>query len=55
LSVLECRDLRKTFGDLVVVNGVGFDVAEDETYGLSGPQRRVFLKGRRLQASTFVG
>ncbi|HSD48515.1 MAG TPA: ABC transporter ATP-binding protein [Actinomycetota bacterium] len=35
--VLECRDLRKTFGDLVAVNGVGFSVAPGETYGLLGP------------------
>jgi ABC-2 type transport system ATP-binding protein len=36
-AILECRDLRKRFGDLVAVNGVGFDVAEGETYGLLGP------------------
>ncbi len=35
--VLECRDLRKTFGDLVAVNGVGFTIAPGETYGLLGP------------------
>jgi ABC-2 type transport system ATP-binding protein len=35
--VLECRDLRKAFGDLVAVNGVGFSVAPGETYGLLGP------------------
>ena len=37
MSVLERRDLRKTFGDLVAVDGVGFQVAEGETYGLLGP------------------
>ncbi len=37
MNVLECRDLRKTFGDLVAVDGVGFHVAEGETYGLLGP------------------
>jgi ABC-2 type transport system ATP-binding protein len=36
-AILECRELRKRFGDLVAVNGVGFDVAEGETYGLLGP------------------
>ena len=35
--VLECRDLRKRFGDLVAVDGVGFAIAEGETYGLLGP------------------
>jgi linearmycin/streptolysin S transport system ATP-binding protein len=35
--VLECRDLHKSFGDLVAVNGVGFHIAPGETYGLLGP------------------
>jgi len=35
--VLECLDLRKTFGELVAVNGVGFSIAPGETYGLLGP------------------
>jgi len=35
--VLECRGLRKTFGDLLAVDGVGFSIAEGETYGLLGP------------------
>jgi ABC-2 type transport system ATP-binding protein len=35
--VLEARDLRKTFGDLVAVAGVSFHIAEGETYGLLGP------------------
>ena len=35
--ILECRDLRKAFGDRVAVNGVGFHIAEGETYGLLGP------------------
>jgi len=35
--VLVCRDLRKAFGDLVAVGGVGFTIAEGETYGLLGP------------------
>jgi ABC-2 type transport system ATP-binding protein len=35
--VLECRGLRKTYGDRVAVNGVGFTIARGETYGLLGP------------------
>ena len=35
--VLECRSLRKTFGDLVAVDDVGFVLAAGETYGLLGP------------------
>ncbi|MEW9549400.1 ABC transporter ATP-binding protein [Nonomuraea sp. NPDC050783] len=36
-EILRCRGLRKTFGDLVAVDGVGFTVAAGETYGLLGP------------------
>jgi ABC-2 type transport system ATP-binding protein len=35
--VLACSDLRKAFGDLVAVDGVGFTIAPGETYGLLGP------------------
>ena len=35
--VLECRDLRKSFGDRVAVDGVGFTIGSSETYGLLGP------------------
>jgi ABC-2 type transport system ATP-binding protein len=35
--VLECRDLRRRFGGLVAVDGVGFHVGAGETYGLLGP------------------
>ncbi len=35
--VLECTALRKRFGDLVAVDGVGFAIAGGETYGLLGP------------------
>ena len=35
--VLDCRDLRKSFGDRVAVDGVGFTIAPGETYGLLGP------------------
>jgi ABC-2 type transport system ATP-binding protein len=35
--VLECHALRRAFGDLVAVDGVGFQIAAGETYGLLGP------------------
>jgi ABC-2 type transport system ATP-binding protein len=35
--VLSCSGLRKCFGDLVAVDGVGFQIAAGETYGLLGP------------------
>jgi ABC-2 type transport system ATP-binding protein len=35
--VLECSDIRKSFGDHVAVNGIGFSIARGETYGLLGP------------------
>jgi ABC-2 type transport system ATP-binding protein len=35
--VLECRGLRRSFGKLVAVDGVGFHIAPGETYGLLGP------------------
>ena len=35
--VLECRGLRRTFGDRVAVDGVGFTIDRGETYGLLGP------------------
>jgi linearmycin/streptolysin S transport system ATP-binding protein len=36
-SVLECRGLRRRFGELVAVDGVGFHIDPGETYGLLGP------------------
>ena len=36
-AVLRCDDLRKTFGDRVAVDGVGFTIGACETYGLLGP------------------
>jgi ABC-2 type transport system ATP-binding protein len=36
-AVLRCRGLRRTYGDLVAVDDVGFAVAPGETYGLLGP------------------
>jgi len=35
--VLQCRGLRRSFGELVAVDGVGFHVDPGETYGLLGP------------------
>ena len=35
--ILECRGLRKVYGDLIAVDGVGFSVEAGETYGLLGP------------------
>ena len=35
--VLECHGLRRRFGDLTAVDGVGFQIAAGETYGLLGP------------------
>jgi ABC-2 type transport system ATP-binding protein len=35
--VLRCSGLRKTFGERVAVDGVGFTIAPGETYGLLGP------------------
>jgi ABC-2 type transport system ATP-binding protein len=36
-QVLECRGLRRRFGDIVAVDGVGFHIDPGETYGLLGP------------------
>ncbi len=35
--VLECRDLRKSYGERLAVDGVGFTISPGETYGLLGP------------------
>ena len=35
--VLSCGDLRKSFGTLTAVGGVGFAIASGEAYGLLGP------------------
>jgi linearmycin/streptolysin S transport system ATP-binding protein len=35
--MLECEGLRRSFGDLVAVDGVGFHIDAGETYGLLGP------------------
>jgi ABC-2 type transport system ATP-binding protein len=37
MRMLECRGLRRSFGDLVAVGGVGFHIDAGETYGLLGP------------------
>ena len=35
--ILVCHDLRKSFGELVAVNGISFHISAGETYGLLGP------------------
>jgi ABC-2 type transport system ATP-binding protein len=35
--MLECRGLRRRYGDLIAVDGVGFQISPGETYGLLGP------------------
>jgi linearmycin/streptolysin S transport system ATP-binding protein len=37
MPMLECRGLRRSFGDLLAVDGVGFHIDAGETYGLLGP------------------
>jgi ABC-2 type transport system ATP-binding protein len=37
VSAIAVRDLRKTFGDIVAVDGVTFEIARGETFGLLGP------------------
>jgi ABC-2 type transport system ATP-binding protein len=34
---MECHGLRRRFGELLAVDGVGFQIAAGETYGLLGP------------------
>jgi ABC-2 type transport system ATP-binding protein len=36
-NVLECSDLRKSYGERAAVKGVGFVIAPGESYGLLGP------------------
>jgi ABC-2 type transport system ATP-binding protein len=36
-AVLECRGLRKRFGELEAARGVDFRIGEGDTYGLLGP------------------
>jgi ABC-2 type transport system ATP-binding protein len=36
-AVVRCSNLRKRFGSVVAVDGVGFEIAAGETYGLLGP------------------
>jgi ABC-2 type transport system ATP-binding protein len=36
-KVIEVKDLKKSYGDLVAVDGVSFDVLEGEIFGMVGP------------------
>lgn len=36
-TVIEIRELRKTFGDFIAVNGISFSVNQGEVFGLLGP------------------
>ena len=36
-TVVQARNLSKTFGDLVAVDGVSFDVCQRECFGILGP------------------
>ena len=51
MAQLQCEGLTKTFGDLVAVDGVGFEVTEGETYGLLGPNGA----GKTTTISMIVG
>jgi ABC-2 type transport system ATP-binding protein len=37
MSMIDVRDLRKTYGGRTVVDGISFDVAEGEIFGILGP------------------
>jgi ABC-2 type transport system ATP-binding protein len=50
-EVVRCRGLRRTYGDLVAVADVGFDVRAGETYGLLGPNGA----GKTTTISMLVG
>ena len=59
--VLKCHGLRRRFGDLVAVDGLGFQIAVGETYGLLGPlfgplggrlERRIWTSMKRYLVNT---
>lgn len=37
MPLLECEDVTKTFGGVVAVNDVSFEIEQGETVGLIGP------------------
>jgi linearmycin/streptolysin S transport system ATP-binding protein len=51
VRTLECHGLRRRFGDLVAVDGVGFHIDAGETYGLLGPNGA----GKTTTISMIVG
>ena len=38
--IIQVRDLCKRYGSLTAVDGVSFEVAEGEVFGILGPERR---------------
>lgn len=59
-ALIEVQDLRRTYGDVVAVDGVSFQVAEGEIFGLVGPNGSgktttiECVEGVRLPTSGFV-
>ncbi|MEU4835557.1 ABC transporter ATP-binding protein [Streptosporangium sp. NPDC023615] len=50
-SILVCEGLRKRYGQIVAVDGIGFSIAEGEVYGLIGPNGA----GKSTTISMIVG
>jgi hypothetical protein len=46
IPVLDCHGLRRRFGELVAVDGVGFQIAAGETYGPPRLRRSLPRQGR---------
>jgi ABC-type branched-subunit amino acid transport system ATPase component len=57
--MIETSGLRKSFGDLVVLDGIDLDVAEGTTYALLGPNgagktTKVVFDGARMDKLTYA-
>ena len=37
--VVEVKDLKKTYGDTIAVDGISFNIKKGEIFGLLGPNR----------------